>query len=222
MSNSVPVRLYCQWGIVYVAFHGFKRKVFKILEKITCRNSTWIEHDSFGNLNFSQVEGLYTTDKSSVVWNGSASGVNLKKFDIKHKEEWNHAIRDKYSIENDAFVIGFIGRIKRDKGINELFAACKTFFESNQNSVLLLVGNSEKSETINEELYYWSLNEKRVIYCGRTNEVEKYLSVMSVFILPSYRMGVPVIITYIPGPTDAMLDGKTGLIVEKADVNNLK
>jgi hypothetical protein len=83
---KVPVRLYCQWGMAFVGFSGVKRKIFKAIEKFVCRNSTWIEPDSFGNLKFSHEEGLYSPEKSSVVWNGSASGVDLKKFDISQKK----------------------------------------------------------------------------------------------------------------------------------------
>ena len=231
---GVPVRLYCQWGIVYVGFSGLKRKVFKAIEKIVCFFSTWIEPDSFGNLSFSRLEGLYTEQKSSVVWNGSASGVNLKKFDILYKDKWRKEIRSKYDIADTIFVMGFVGRITRDKGVNELFVACNEFFEEHPNSALMLLGDKEKSETIDDEFYQWSIAEQRVIYCGITNEVEKYLSAMDVFILPSYRegfgsvvieaeaMGVPVIVTDIPGPTGAMLNGETGLVVKKADVESLK
>ena len=60
------------------------------------------------------------------------------------------------------------------------------------------------------------------------------MSAMDVYILPSYRegfgsavveaeaMGVPVIVSDIPGPTDAMKPGKTGLLVKKADADSLK
>ena len=92
---KIKVRLYCQWGIRYVGFTGVKREIFKILEKITCKNSTWIEPDSFGNLKFSYKEKLYTDKKSSVIWNGSAGGVNLEKFDITKKEIWRKEIQYK-------------------------------------------------------------------------------------------------------------------------------
>src|SRR5690625_2811661 len=54
----VPVRLYCQWGIRYVGFTGFKRRIFKLLEKLICTLSTNIQPDSKGNLLFSHKEGL--------------------------------------------------------------------------------------------------------------------------------------------------------------------
>jgi glycosyltransferase involved in cell wall biosynthesis len=229
---KVPVRLYCQWGMAFVGFSGVKRKIFKSIEKFVCRNSTWIEPDSFGNLKFSQEEGLYGPEKSSVVWNGSACGVNLKKFDISQKEVWRKAIRQQYGIPENAVVYGFVGRITGEKGVNELFAAYQRLVQQ-QDAYLMLVGFMEKADSVNQELYAWAKAQKKVIFCDYTKVIEQYMAAMDVYILPSYRegfgcavieaeaMGVPVIISDIPGPTDAMVRDVTGLVVKKADVDTL-
>lgn len=230
---KIPVRLYCQWGIAYVGFQGLKRRIFKSIEKMVCRNSTMIEPDSFGNLNFSFSEGLYGSEKSCVVWNGSASGVNLDKFDISQKSNWKSEIRQKYNIPQDAFIYVFIGRITKDKGINELFEASKRLLSTHTNTYLLLVGNEEINKTVDQSLYKWSVKCNQVIYCGFTNEVEKYLAASDIYVLPSYRegfgssvieaeaMGIPVIVSDIPGPTDAMRRDTTGLVVEKGNAYSL-
>lgn len=230
---GIPVRLYCQWGIAYVGFQGFKRKIFKTVEKFVCSMSTWVEPDSFGNLYFSRSEKLYGDQKSSVIWNGSASGVDLKKFDIANKARWRQSIRRELGIEQDAFVYGFVGRVTRDKGINELFTAYRKLLAEDPACYLLLVGRQEKTETLDQELFTWAKQEPHVLFCDYTNVVEQYLSAMDVYILPSYRegfgsavveaeaMGVPVIVTDIPGPTDAM-DENTGLVVKKADASSLQ
>lgn len=229
---KVPVRLYCQWGMVFVGFKGIKRKIFKLEEKIVCSLSTWIEPDSKSNLRFAHKEGLYPENKGSVIWNGSACGVNLTKFDVSKKEEYRQSIREKYDIPQDAYVFGFVGRISRDKGINELLEAFKQIEKSD--TYMLMVGSEEIDENVNESLFDWSKNDAHIIYTGRTDVVEQYLSAMDVYILPSYRegfgmgvveaeaMGVPVIVTDIPGPTDAMINNETGLVVKKADVETLK
>lgn len=230
---GVPVRLYCQWGMAYVGFHGIKRAIFKSIEKLVCSLSTWVEPDSFGNLKFSHSEGLYPENKGSVVWNGSASGVNLKKFDISQKAFWCEEIRKKYAVPSDVIVFGFVGRITRDKGINELLAAFKTVLEEIPDAYLLIVGNAELTSAVDMSLYQWAQETTHAIFCGSTNVVEQYLSAMDAYILPSYRegfgmvvveaeaMGVPVIVTDIPGPTDAMIPNETGLLVKKTDVDSL-
>lgn len=228
--TKVPVRLYCQWGMAFVGFSGFKRKVFKAEEKLVCSLSTWVEPDSNSNLRFAHKEGLYSERKGSVIWNGSACGVDLNKFDISKKKSFRKAIREKYGIPADAFVVGFVGRVTRDKGVNELLEA----FQSLKNTAyLLMVGPSEVDNSINNELYQWSIGSERVIYAGYSNVVEQFLSAMDCYVLPSYRegfgmgvveaeaMGVPVIVTNIPGPIDAMVDGKTGIVIPVRDVDAL-
>lgn len=230
----VPVRLYCQWGMIFVSFSGIKRKIFKFIEKTVCRLSTHIQPDSKGNLDFSHNEGLYPQNKGSVIWNGSACGVNLEKFDLTKKQEYRDEIRNKYNFFPDDFVFGFVGRITRDKGINELFEAYKKIVQDNKNTYLLMVGNTEQDGTIQKDLFEWAQNCENVIFTGFTNEVEKYVSAMDTYILPSYRegfglgvieaeaMGVPVIVTNIPGPMDAMIDNVTGRAVSPKDVMSLK
>ena len=230
----VPVRLYCQWGIAYVGFSGFKRLIFKQIEKMVCTLSTWVEPDSYGNLNFSHNENLYSNKKGSVIWNGSASGVNIKKFNINNKDRWHYEIRNKYNIPKNAIVFIFVGRVTKDKGINELFFAFRELIKNKDNVYLLMVGPEENSGSVNENLYEWSKNNKKIIYCGFTNEVEKYLAASDIYVLPSYRegfgsavieaesMGLPVIVTDIPGPTDAMKKNSTGIVVKKGSAKELK
>lgn len=232
-SAKIPVRLYCQWGMVYVGMKGFKRALFKREEKLVCKLSTWIEPDSKSNLEFAHKEGLYPAEKGSVIWNGSSCGVDLNQFDISKKEDYYKRIREAYSIPPGAFVFGFVGRITRDKGINELLEAYRRIRAENQNAYLILVGRHEVDKTINRELYDWSNSDPGVLYTGYSNAVEEWLSAMDCFVLPSYRegfamsiieaeaMGIPAIVTDIPGLADAVLPGETGLLVKKADTDAL-
>lgn len=228
---GIPNRLYCQWGMAFVGFKGFKRTLFKIEEKFVCALANYIEPDSNSNLQFSHSEGLYPKKKGSVIWNGSACGVDLSKFNIDNKEEYRNIVREHYHIEKDAFVYGFVGRITRDKGINELLEAFIKVYSGKE--YLLMIGPDEVDATVNNDLYLWAKNNKNVIFTGYTSVVEQYLSAMDCYILPSYRegfgmgvveaeaMGVPVIVTDIPGPIDAVVNKKTGIIVQKADVKSL-
>lgn len=231
--SKIPVRLYCQWGMVYVGFSGVKRYIFKTVEKLVCRLSTWVEPDSHSNLNFAHREKLYSKQKGSVIWNGSACGVDLAKFDISKKSEYRAAIRKGLNCDPSHFIFGFVGRITRDKGVNELLTAFKNLSEHYDDVYLMMVGTTENDSSVNEDLFLWAKNSEKVIFTGYTNVVEQYLSAMDVYILPSYRegfgmgvveaevMGVPVIVTDIPGPIDAMVKGETGEIVEKKETEML-
>lgn len=229
----IPVRLYCQWGIVYVGFSGIKRKIFKFIEKMVCTLSTNIQPDSNGNLKFSVSEKLYTSNKGEVIWNGSAKGINLDKFDITQKEKWRCQIREYYNIKQDTYVFGFAGRITRDKGINELLRAFREVQKEYNNTILLLLGTHDNVNSLDQELFSWAQENKHVILTGSVKIVEQYMSAMDVFVLPSYRegfgssvieaeaMGIPVIVSDIPGPTDAMEKNVTGVVVKKKDSQEL-
>lgn len=226
---GVRIRLYHNMGYRYAASKGIKRVIFKILEKITCRLSSDIQPVSFSNLEFGIKEKLFPRNKAKVIWNGSTGGVDLTKFDINKKEEWKLEICSKYSIQSGTFIFGFVGRITRDKGINELLKAYKELSLEIKDTKLMLVGNEEDISSLDQGLYNWAKASKDIIFTGTTQEVYKYFATFNVMILPSYRegfgnvvieaqaMGVPVIVSDIPGPTDAIVKDITGMVVPKQD-----
>lgn len=221
----VPVRLYAQWGLRYVGFSGLARSVFKQLERWCCYCSTVIEPDSRSNLEFSILEGLYPREKGRVIWEGSACGVDLERFDISQKNRWRSEYRTKLGLDSQHLVIGFVGSIRRDKGCNELVAACRSLFDDAAAARLLLVGDKHFYDTIDRELRNWIESSGKVICVPPNSEIPQYLACMDIFSLPSYRegfgmviveaeaMGVPVVVSDVPGPIDAMRDQATGLVV---------
>lgn len=228
---KIPVRLYCQWGMVYVTMTGVKRRIFKAIEKLVCRLSTNIQPDSKGNLDFCREQGLYDESKSEVIWNGSAKGLDLTAFDVTKKSEYNRLIRDRYQIPMEAPVIGFVGRLGKEKGCHELFEAFRILKTKFSDAKLLFVGPIEKEETIKPELLDYFRTCDDIIKTDRVINVERYISAMDVFVLPSYREGfgmsvveaaameVPVVVTKYPGPSSAMLDGVNGYAIDLYDVD---
>ena len=161
---GVKNRLYTHWGSRYMGYEGgIGRWIFKTLEKITCRNSSIIETESFSLMDYSIKDGLYPKEKVSVIWNGSACGVKLENYDLSKRVAWRKQIRSKYNIPDDAIVFGWCGRITRDKGHNELFEAFRKLNETNKKARLLMVGSYDNVETIDQELFKWAQECKEVI-----------------------------------------------------------
>lgn len=232
--TGIKVRLYCQWGMFFVSFpKGIKRWIFKNVEKTVCKLSTHVQPDSRGNLKLCHDLKLYPENKGSVVWNGSTCGIDLKKFDISRKRQWRQEVRQAYEIPEDATVFGFVGRITLDKGVNELLGAFRALSEKNENVYLMMLGIPDKAERLDAELYNWAQQYPRVKMCGFHNDVERFFSAMDCYVLPSYREGfgtsiieaeameVPVITTDIPGPTEAMCEDATGVLVEPRNTASL-
>lgn len=230
---KVPVRLYCQWGMVYVTMHGIKRTIFENIERMVCRFSTHVQPDSKGNLDFCRSKGLYGKEKSCLIWNGSAKGLDLSAFDISKKDEFAKEIKLKYGIPEDVPVVGFVGRLGREKGCHELLQSFKSVKKEFPDAKLLFVGPIEKKETMDPEALAYFETCKDIIKTGRVSHVEKYTSAMDVYVLPSYRegfgmgvieasaMGVPVIVTEYPGPSSAMEEGVSGYLVPVKDTEKL-
>lgn len=230
---GVKNRLYTHWGSRYMGYEGgIGRLVFKTLEKITCKNSTIIETESFSLMDYSIKDGLYPKEKASVIWNGSACGVKIENYDLSNQEAWRRQIRSKYNIPDDAIVFGWCGRITRDKGHNELFAAFRKLNETNKKARLLMVGAYDNTETIDHELFKWAQECKEVIFTGPVpgSQVPAMYSAMDVFCSLSYREGfglvvieaaamkLPGIVTDVPGQIDTIVKDETGLLVPAKEI----
>jgi len=232
---KVPVRLYCQWGIRYVGFTGFKRGIFKQIEKMTCLLSTDIRCASRLNKEFSIQEGLYKRDKADVVGEGGTIGVDMTVFDVSQKAEWSREVRHAYGLKDDDFVYGFVGRVTADKGCTELFRGFRDILADRKNVKLLVVGPMEKDCGLDDELFAWARDNENIILTGFVpkSQMQKYYTAMDVLVHPTYRegfgmviqeagaLGIPVITTRIPGASEVMEDGVSCVLVEPKNVEEL-
>ena len=225
---GIKTRLYCQWGMMFIALKGFKKALLKLDEKLVVSLSTVVESESFSMYETAIKHGIYKPEKASVIWNGSACGVNLDRYIMANKPTWREEVRKELEISKDARVFGYCGRITRDKGLNELFAAFKTVVEDKNRKTdvyLLIIGRNDHAETINPELFAWAKSSPSVKFTGYTNNVPKYYSALDVFTSLSYRegfglvvieaaaMGVPGIVSDALGQRDTIEHGKTGYSV---------
>lgn len=232
--TRVPLRLYCQWGIRYVGLSGLSRRIFKLVEKLICKNSTHVRAVSPGNMRFALEEGLYPADKVTVVGNGGTIGVDMAQYDISQKAAWRREIRRRYGIDEDAFVFGFAGRVSADKGCAELLTAFRTLRHTHENARLLLVGPVEENCGVDPALLHEVMSAGGVS-TGRVDnsDMRKYYAAMDVLVHPTYREGfgmviqeagalaVPVITTRIIGAGEVMVDGESCLLVEPKNSEQL-
>ncbi|MFC3883539.1 glycosyltransferase family 4 protein [Bacillus songklensis] len=140
-------------------------------------------------------------------------------------------LRQELGIADDDIVICFIGRLVREKGIFELIESFRLLKEKHQQTKLLVIGDlslSERDQTSYKELQKLMKDEK-VIATGFRKDIPELLSISDIFVLPSYReglprsileamsMGKPIIATNIRGCREEVVDGENGFLVEKED-----
>lgn len=234
-SAKIKKRVYNQCGLRYVSFTGLKRKIFKIVEKITCKYSTHIRAQSPMNMEFAISEGLYKREKVSVVGIGGTIGVDLKECDSFNHKELRESLREKYAVPSNAFVYGFVGRLNKDKGINEFIEAFAKVEEKDENAYLILVGMNDTTNPITTENLKKAKNDSRIILTGNIpkDEVYRHMAMFDVMVHPTYRegfgkvlqeamgMSLPIITTNVPGPSEVIAQGECGLLVEVQNVDDL-
>lgn len=225
-AAGCKLRNYHLMGLRYLGAHGISRMILKTLEKIACYNSTSIECVSKSNMQMGIREGLFPPDKVTVVWNGSSGGIDLERFDFAKRQQWRSEVREELGYSDSDFVYGFVGRITRDKGINELLEA---YFSLHTDAKLFLIGRTEDAQTLNAELLEKARKHPNIQFHDSVTDIERYFAAVDVLLLPSYRegfgnviieagaMGTPAIVSDIPGPTDAIDRDKTALVVPVKD-----
>lgn len=227
---GVKKRVYCQWGIRYVGSSGVMRKILKAFERFTCSNSTHIRPASWKNLDYAVSEGLYNREKAAAIGDGGTVGIDMDLFNLSCKEDNRSKIFAEFPQLKDKLVFSFVGRLNRDKGVFELLESFQRLCEEKKNIALLLIGNMEGEVPTNLKGIFDLPN---VLMTGWTNQVPKYLSAADVLVHPSYREGfsmviqqamaleLPVVTTDIPGPSEVIAEGETGILAQARDVESL-
>ncbi len=229
-------RIYAQTGIRYVSLSGVKRQIFKFIEKITCKFSTNVRAVSYKNMEFAIDEKLTSSQKIKVVGKGGTVGVSLAECDSFNHIEARNELRQKYNIPCDAFVFGYVGRINKDKGIEELIQAFEIVCNQNADCYLLLVGMIDQTNSVSEELLERAKNNPRVVFTGNVEptEVYKHMAMFDTLTHPTYREGfgkvlqeamgmmIPIITTDVPGPSEVIENGISGVLVKAQNVEELK
>ena len=234
-SAGVKIRIYSQCGLRYVSFGGAKRFIFKTVEKLTCALSTHIKGQSPKNMQFAIDEGLCKADKISVVGIGGTIGVELDKCRAFDHAEKRAELRKKYGIPDEAFVYGYVGRVNADKGINELIDAFKTVSAEKKDSYLILVGMLDDANPIKPENLEYAKAQENIVLTGNVppSEVYYHMAMFDVMTHPTYRegfgkvlqeamgVGLPIITTNVPGPSEVVEDGVSGILCEVKNPDDL-
>lgn len=222
--TRVPVRIYMCHGLRYQGFTGFKRKLLMFMERISCFCATDIMCVSNGVKNVLKRDRI-TKKEPIIIWNGSVSGIDVEKFN-PDKNYDRVALRSKCRLQETDFVLTFVGRLVKDKGIDELVRAYKELNLKYSNMKLLLVGPIESDgNPISEETKNEIKENKGIISVGRQYDIPSYLAISDLFVFPSYRegfglslmeagaMGVPSISSDITGCNEVIIEGENGLLI---------
>ena len=218
---NVPIRIRIFTGQIWCNMIGIRRWLYKCIDKTTVRLNTHLLADGKPQMEYLIEQGIVKRDKIKVLGNGSICGVDASKFNPT--EEVRSDVRRELGYSDDDVVFVFLGRLKREKGIKEIFSAFNKLLEDYSHAKLLLIGIDE------EKCHDWIvdypniMDGKNVNFYGFTKEPFRLLQAGDVYLLPSYREGfgmsvleascmkLPVICSDTYGMADTFVDGVTGL-----------
>ena len=229
--TGVPVRVHTFTGLVFPTASGIKRQLLMLTDRITCICATHLIPEGEGVKNDLINNGI-TRKQMTVLGYGNVRGIDLDYYDRTPDVEEKKASL----VDPDRFTFLFVGRIVRDKGINELMVAFRRLYEKYPFIRLFLVGAYEDSlDPISTEARETIKAYDAIQAVGRKvgTELLAYYAASDCFVFPSYRegfpntvieagaFGLPCIVTDINGSREIIHDGYNGLVVPPHDSDAL-
>jgi glycosyltransferase involved in cell wall biosynthesis len=251
-AAGVPVRIYFLLGLRLETTRGLKRFVLSVAEHC----ASFFAHRVIcisESLRQLYVRLGYTTEAKTCVLQytaiavrhqrgirrkgvrpgkGSSNGIHGDEItQTPQLREQAQALRARLGIPDGAPVIGFVGRLTRDKGVAELLDAFDQVLASFPEARLLMLGRFEDGDPIPESYVKRLRSHPRVVMTGQVSDTAPYYRIMDVLACPSHREGLagppleaalvaeaPSVVFEATGSVDTVCDGVTGTIVPFGDV----
>ncbi len=201
-SNTLKMKLY-----EYV-----DKKILRKFDQVVA-----VSNQIYQRLTDSKVPG----DKLKLIYNGIS---------IQESNSLSGSFKEEYHVPPDTKCIGTIGRLSREKGQIYLIRAFKQLIDKGSNAVLFIIGEGPQKEALQQEANKLNIDNK-VIFTGYRADISNILASLDVFVLPSLKEGVPmilleamlakkVIVATEVGEVPKIL-GKNGLLCPAGDTNSL-
>ena len=231
----VPLRIYHLHGLRHQTMTGTMRRLVCFFERLSCRLATKVLSVSHSVMREVAADRLCSKDKIVVLGKGSVNGIdaletlNPSLLPRRKIDEMRHQL----GIESGDFVIGFVGRVTVDKGVIALFHSWNALKSDFPRLHMLIVGSYDATDPIPEEIRSRLESDQDVHLIGRVASPAPLYRMMDVFVLASYREGlpssvleasamqIPVVANKVTGCVDAVIDGKTGFLVDPHDTGCL-
>lgn len=227
---GVPHRYHTFTGQVWSNRRGLSRSILKSFDRWIFRLATRVLADSPSQCRLLESERVVGNGEVSVLGTGSIAGVDLDRF--CPDSESRQAERTAADTAPSARVFLFVGRLARDKGVFDLLAAFSKVASKNDQVELWMVGPDDEG-LLPQLREMAGRGVGRVRWYGATPQPESYMAAADIFVLPSYRegfgsviieaaaCGIPSVAYRIDGVVDAVVDGRTGILVPVRDVDAL-
>lgn len=230
----VPCRVHTLHGLRAETLRGARRLVVTGLTRLTCALAQRVLCVSPSLAERAVNLGAVAAGAAVVLGAGSANGIDLARFTATDAgRRAARELRARCGIPAEAPVLGFVGRVARDKGVVELAAAWQRLRARFPSLHWVMVGAPDATDPIPAEVARALAADPRVHQLGQVDDPVPAYLMMDVLALPTYREGfgyalleaaaleTPVVATRVTGCVDAVADRVTGTLVPQRDVDAL-
>ena len=217
----VPVRLHTFTGLVFPTATGLKKRILILTDRITCACATHIVPEGEG-VKADLINYNITRKPLQVLGYGNIRGIDLDHY-RRSPEVMNQALPLR---KPNLFTFVFIGRVVRDKGIDELVEAFSLLHSEHPQTRLILVGRAEDNlDPVSPNTRRTIASHPAIEAVGNQSDVRPWLAASDALVFPSYREGfpnvvieagaldLPSIVTDINGSREIIVHGQNGIIV---------
>ena len=229
--TRVPVRIHTFTGLIFPYEKGWKRRLLMMTDRLTACCATHVIPEGIG-IRDDLIRFRITRKPLRVLGNGNVRGIDLNHYVRTENLSRKAAdIRNYYRIPDDGFAFIFVGRLDRDKGIDELVQAFRKLEQEYPNVHLFLVGAEEpEGKSILDETKEIIARDDHIhLSDGWQADVRPWYAAADALVHPSRRegfpnvvieagaMGLASIVTDINGSREIISDGQNGTIVPAQD-----
>lgn len=217
----VPARVYMLRGLKLETSTGFRRALLLAAERVSAACAQVVLCNSPSMQAEAVALGVAPARKIRLLGEGSSNGVSMRRFSPGPSK-----VRRELDIPAGAPVVGFVGRLTRDKGVPELVESFDTILRFAPEAHLLLVGWFDVAEDALDSSVRESIQSNSRIHCtGFVADTAPYYRAMDMMVLPSWRegfpnvvleaaaTGIPVITTESTGSRDSVVPEVTGFLI---------
>ena len=231
---GVPIRMHTVAGLPLMERKFIKKKVLIFIEKLTYLFATNVYSNSKKLMEFILSKKFCSKRKIKTLANGSSNGIDTKYFSNNISLINKNKLLNTLKILKNDFVFCYVGRVVKDKGINELVSAFNELNLKNKNCKLIIVGKIENEiNPVSKSTMGIIKKNKNILLTGFKNDVRPYLSIGNCFVFPSYREGfpnvlmqagamdLPCIATNINGCNEIIQDNINGFLIPPKNIDAL-
>lgn len=222
--------LYTLRGLGYQGYRGAKREIGRQCERIACACADRILCISRSLAEEAAREGLAAVARFEVLGAGSSRGVDCRRFRRDEAtQSAGHSLRRELGIPPEAVVLGYVGRIAREKGLERLARVFPQLAVEHAAAHMILIGHTDQRDPLDSDTLRVFDEHPRIHVLPFTDRLEDVYAAMDMLVLHSDREGfgnaliegsameLPVVGSDIPGCRDAVRAGETGLLVRPDD-----